>query len=244
MEARLRLGQIDQFLRNAFFPQRALDHFAIASAALQRVLQRFVTLGRGKIIDVARHLVGQHERQIRMRGLDLGFGLRLDVGVDRRRDLVDFINRRGLGFLLRRGVVRLQGRQFRTVYTFENALQFVLHSLVRANLGGTLQQQVKGMIKSPLGLPRSPALNLSSPSLVCPVGADNQSHHWIDFGRRLRLDLRGWSRLWIRRLRSRRGNRSQRRSVGLGSGQLGLALVGMAGRARQNQGQGKARSKA
>ena len=100
-KAGLRLGQINQFLGNALFPQRALDHFPITPAPFQRMLQGFVSASRGKIIDEARHLIGKHEGQFRMRGLDLSLGLRFDVGVNRRRLIVNFIDGRRLGFLFR-----------------------------------------------------------------------------------------------------------------------------------------------
>ena len=50
MEARLRLRQVDQVLRNAFFSSASLNHFAITAAALQGVLQ-IRGLRRGKIVD-------------------------------------------------------------------------------------------------------------------------------------------------------------------------------------------------
>src|SRR3954470_22148649 len=56
MEARFGLRQIDEILRNAFFPERALDHLPIASATSETALQRAVAASR-KIINVARHLI-------------------------------------------------------------------------------------------------------------------------------------------------------------------------------------------
>ena len=242
MESRLSLGQIDQFLGNALVPQCALDHFAITSAALERMLQDLVALGSREIIDEARHLVGQHERQIRMRGLDLGFGSRFNVGVNRRRDVVDFIDRSRLRFLLRRRIVRLQGRHFRAVYVFENPLQFVLHPFIRPNFGRTLQQQINCVIKTPLGRFQVPGPEFALSSLVFLFGVRNKISHRIRFGLRCSLGRLGRSRLWIRYF-VRRGRwscwncASQRRSIGLGCRQLPLALIGVARCARQKQGQ-------
>src|SRR5205823_10130525 len=65
MKTRFGLCQIDQVLGNAFLLQRVLYHFAITSATLQCVLQRLPST-TGKIVDIARYWIGQHERKIGM----------------------------------------------------------------------------------------------------------------------------------------------------------------------------------
>src|SRR5205814_10260162 len=100
MKTRFGLCQIYQVLGNAFLLQRVLYHFAITSATLQCVLQRLPST-TGKIVDIARYWIGQHERKIGMSGFDLSFRPCFDVGVDWRGDLIGFINRSGLGLLLR-----------------------------------------------------------------------------------------------------------------------------------------------
>ena len=175
-------ARIDQFLRNALFPQSAFDHFAVTATALQRMLQDVVSVRSGKIIDVGGHRVSKHQRQLGMCGFDLGFGLGLHVGINRRRDLVGFVNRRGLGFLLRRRIVRLQGRQFRTVHGFENAFQFVLHPLIRADFGRALQQLIHRAIKTPLGCFQISSFEFFLRRLIFLLGVRNQIDDRIGFG--------------------------------------------------------------
>ncbi len=107
-------------------------------------------MGRGKIIDVGSHRIGKHKRQLGTRGFDFSFRFGLHVRIDRGRDLVGFVDRRGLSLLLRRRGIRLQGRQFGTVHAFEHVLQFVLYALIGANLRRTLQQLIHGAIETSL----------------------------------------------------------------------------------------------
>ena len=124
----------------------------------------------------------QHERQIRMGRLDLGFRSGLDVGIDRRRDVVHFINRRRLGFLLRRRIVRLQRRHFRPVHTFENSLQFVLHPFIRPNFGRTLQQHVNRVIETSLGRFQISSFESVLSCLVFLLGVREEFGNRIRFG--------------------------------------------------------------
>src|SRR4029077_2796358 len=110
MKARLGLRQINQILRNSLVSQDTLNHVMVATAANQSPLQDAASAG-GEVIDVAGYRVGQHERQIAVRGLYFGCRLGLDVRVDRKSYFVGFVDRSGLG-LLRAGIVfcRLQPR--------------------------------------------------------------------------------------------------------------------------------------
>ena len=93
MESGFRLRKENQVLRHALFLQDPLDHLAIAAAALQTMLKR-APPSRGKIINVARHLVGHHQREVGMGGLNLCRGLRFQIGIDRIvRHFVGFVDR-------------------------------------------------------------------------------------------------------------------------------------------------------
>ena len=63
----------------------------------------------GEVVDVASDLVGHHQGQVGVRGLDFGFGFGFDFLVDGGSQLVGFVDRRGLGFLLGESVALLQG---------------------------------------------------------------------------------------------------------------------------------------
>ena len=95
LEARLSLRQIDEVLGHAFFAQDALDHLAIAAGADQGALDGSMAARRIEV-DVAGDGIVEHQRQVRVRLLDLGFGLRLDARIDRKRHIVGFIDGRRL----------------------------------------------------------------------------------------------------------------------------------------------------
>ena len=62
----------------------------------------------GEIIDIAGHLVGHHQRQIRVRGLDFRCCFGLQVRINRIiRDRIGFINGRWFGLLLGSGIALL-----------------------------------------------------------------------------------------------------------------------------------------
>ena len=87
--------------------QHAADHVFVAAGASQGAFECAAS-AIGEIVDVASHLVGHHQRQVGMRGLQLGFGLGLHVLVDGGSQFVGFVDRRGLGFLLGESVALLQ----------------------------------------------------------------------------------------------------------------------------------------
>ena len=62
--------------------------------------------------------------------LDFGFGLGLDVLVDRRSEFVGFVNRRRFRLLLGKAVALLQGGKFEAVDAVEDAVKFVRQAVV------------------------------------------------------------------------------------------------------------------
>ena len=181
----------------------------------------------GKIVDVGRYRIGQHERQLGAGGFDFGLRLRLDVGVHRRRDLVGFVDRGGLGFLRGRRSVRLQGRQFRAVHALQDALQLMLHALIGANFGRALQQLIYCAIKTAFGSFQIACLEFFFRRQIFLFGAGNQIGHRISGwpeppeSRPVRLPKfgegrRGWDKL---------------RSVSLARRHASLRLVAVARRA-------------
>ena len=69
-----------------------------------------------------------------MGGLDLGLGLRLNIWVNRDRNLVGFVDGRRLRLLLGKAVTLLQSLQFQTVYAIQNAVKLLLQPVVRAHV--------------------------------------------------------------------------------------------------------------
>src|ERR1700733_1440703 len=130
MESRLRLREINQFLRNAFFPQNAPNHILVAARASQSTLQRPAP-AIGKIINIAGNLVGHDQRQIRMRRLDLGLGLCLYALVNRRSSFVGLVNRSRFRLLLGKAVPLLQGGELKCIDAIENAIELALQTIIR-----------------------------------------------------------------------------------------------------------------
>ena len=84
------------------------------------------TASAGEIVDVAGDLVGHHQRQVRVRGLDFGFRFSLYVEVNRESDLVRFVDGSRLRLLFGKTVSFLQSHQFRTIHALEDAVEFML----------------------------------------------------------------------------------------------------------------------
>src|SRR6185369_5087359 len=110
---------------------------------------------------------------------------------------------------------------------------------IRPDLRGTLQQHVNRVIKIPLGRFQVSRFELVLSRLIFLVGVRDQIGDRIRFGLRYRWNGFGrgwfWIRFFLRRSWGRWSRGSHRRSIGLGYGQLRLALGGMAGRARYKQ---------
>ena len=125
----------------------------------------------------------------------------------------------------------------------------MLDSFVRADLGRTLQQHVDCVIEVALGRFQVSGFELVLSRLIFLLGVRNQIGNRVRLGRRRDLGRfgRGWFRVWFRlgnNCRGRRDRGSHSGSVGLRCRQLPLALISVAGGARQKQCQQRARSTA
>src|SRR6266536_5215569 len=146
MKTRLGLGQVDQVLRHTFFAEGAPDHIFVSSGAGQGALDGAAPTV-GEVIDVAGDLVGHHQGQVGVGRLDLSLRLGLDVKINRRCDLVRFVDWSGLGFLLGETIALLQGRKLQTVNSVQNAVEFVLQVIVGFKIKPAAQQLVEGGVE-------------------------------------------------------------------------------------------------
>ena len=92
-------------------------------------------------------MVVQHQRQVGLGGLDLGFGLGLDVGIDREGNVVGFVDGRRLGTLLAEAVALLQRDQLQFVNRLDDLVEFLLQPLVVADIEVAGDQQVEGLVE-------------------------------------------------------------------------------------------------
>src|SRR5579863_1753750 len=235
MEPRFGLSQIDQVLRNTFFLQNPANHFVILPAAGKGALQCSPPTCR-KVTDVSGYRVRHHQRQIGVRGLDFSFSLCLEVRVNRERDLVGFVDRRGLRLLLRKAIAFLQGLKLETVYAVEDTVKFLLQALVRAQVQGTPQQEIEGAIEVLFGSFEMPGFIVVLPDFVFIFNLGNQLSDGIRFN--LDLSIYGSYSLGVDVcLRSGRRSRAQlRRGGGSGRQQGRRPLRRLTRDAAQNQG--------
>ena len=92
METGFGLRQIDQILRHAFLLERPANHLVVSAGTGQRALEGAAS-AIGEVVDIARDLVGHHQRQVGVRGLDFGFGLGFYILIDSRGSFVGFVDR-------------------------------------------------------------------------------------------------------------------------------------------------------
>ena len=151
LKSRLRLCQVDQVLGNALLLENPRDHVAITAGAGPGALQCGPTPRAGVIVDEHRHLIVEHQRQVRLGGLDLGLGRGPDVGIDRKGDVVGFVDGRRFGAWLGETVALLQRRHFKLVDGLDNLVELALQPLVVADVEIAGQQRVERLIEVLLG---------------------------------------------------------------------------------------------
>ncbi len=150
MESGFGLGEVDEFLGNSLLAENAADHVFIAAGAGECAFEGAAS-AIGEVVDEAGDLIGHHERQVGVRGLDLGFGFGFDAGVDGRRDFVGFVDRSGLGLLLGESVALLEGGEFEAVDAVQNAVEFVLEAVVGLEVESAAEEDVEGGVETLLG---------------------------------------------------------------------------------------------
>ena len=185
----------------------------------------------GEIIDIAGNLVGHHQRQVGMRTFQFGFGLGFDILVDGGRQFIGFVDRRRLGLLLGESVALLEGGGFEAIDAVEDAVQFLLQTVVRFEVESIAQELVKGGVEIELCGFKVTRLVVVLAGLVFLLYPCDQVGYGINFQGlwNLRLRLRfGSVRLrlmWIRRVA---GRCDQRRCLSLRGRQEGRFLGGLA----------------
>src|SRR5437773_5881912 len=173
----------------------------------------------GEVIDVANHVVRQHDLQIRARGLHLHLSLGFYLGINRECDAVSFVNRCRFGLLLGESLPFLQSLHVFAVHAFENAVQFLLQALVGVDIQRASEQQVESSIKILLGCLQMPSLVVVPPCLVLLLSLCNYVADRIRFRQWLLCRRRCWRSSWLLHvgrgwLRARR-SRPEGRRLGL-----------------------------
>src|SRR5579884_2894061 len=115
--------------------------------------------------------------------LDLPLRFRLDVGIDRKRDLVCLLDRCWLGLLLGKTVALLQSYRLQPTHLLDNLVQLGLKPLVRSQLGRALDQRVKGTVKILFGGFQMPGLIILPAQLVVLFCFGNEVGYRIHFCR-------------------------------------------------------------
>src|SRR5580698_6440186 len=144
-----------------------------------------------------------------MGSFDLGLRLRFEIRVNRERDLVGFVDRRWLRFLLGKPVAFLQGLQLEAVYAIQDTVKFLLQALVRAQVQRTPEQKVEGAIEILFGSFEVPSFIVVLPELVFVFNLRNQLSDGIRLNLKLSLYSGTGLSIW-NGLRSWRGSCAQR----------------------------------
>ena len=105
----------------------------------------------GKVVNKHGHLVVEHQRQVRLGGLDLGFGLGLDIGIDGESDVVGFVDGRRLRARLAETVPLLQRSHFEFVDGLDDLVEFAFQSFIVADVEIAGEQRVECLVKVLLG---------------------------------------------------------------------------------------------
>ena len=150
METGFGLRQKDEILRNALLLEGAADHLVVLAGAGERALDGAAS-AIGEVVDVASDLVGHHQRQVGVRGLDLGLGLGLHGLVDGGRAFVGLVDGRGLGLLLGESVSLLERGEFELVDAVEDAVEFGFEAIVGLEVESAAEELVEGGVEVGLG---------------------------------------------------------------------------------------------
>ena len=161
---------------------------------------------RGKIIDVARHVFIDHQRQVRLDILQVGLGFGRHIGVSRKRHLVRFINRGWLRLLLGKAVGFFSPNRVQLVDLFGDLVELLLQTVVGLYVHRPLHQYVHCVIKILFGCIQMAGFVVV---LACRIGLFCLGDHLWHRIRFFRLwSLRGRRRLLLRSFRQR--NRGRR----------------------------------
>src|SRR5579862_465401 len=227
MESGFSLGQVDEFLGNAFFAENTADHIVVAPGTGQATLKRAAATA-GEVVDESSDLIGHHQRQIGVRGLDLGFGLGFDVRIGGGVEFVGFVDRSRLGLLFSESVALLQGGEFEVVDSVEQTVEFVLKPVVGFQVKSAAEKLVEGVVEILLGGFEVAILIVLLAGLIFLLDAGDQVSDGIDLERLRNLEFRlgcvGGLRL---RLIRRLAGRYDRRSFGLSRRYKGCSLYSL-----------------
>ncbi len=129
----------------------------VAAGAGESALKDAASTTR-EISDVTGDLVGHHERQVGVRTLDFGLGLRLGTGVGGGRHSVGLVDGRGFSLLLLillrllRTLSSVGTSRVKFVHALDDAVKFLLQAIVGAYVEIAAQQRVDGSVEILFGL--------------------------------------------------------------------------------------------
>jgi hypothetical protein len=146
MKTRLGLGQVDQVAWNTLFLENAHNHVAIAAGA-GRGPQKCVSPPCGVEVDIAGYIIVDHQRQVRLRGLQLGFRLGLQAGIGREGNGIGFVNGRRLGLLFGKPISFFERHHLQLVNLLGNLVEFLLKTIIGFHFYRPLHQEVHRMVE-------------------------------------------------------------------------------------------------
>ena len=165
---------MDEFLRQAFFIEDALDHGPVAAGALQPANQCPVAAS-GEVVYVSQDGVVHGEGQLRNRGRHLLPHLILQLGVHGKGHLQD-VFQWGLFELAFFDAGR--GAQACQIHAVDGVHHFIQLVLVFLAVGGILvrgvQHRVDGGVEFPAGVPGIVALVIPLTGFKLPIGAPDE----------------------------------------------------------------------
>ena len=169
MESRFSLRQVDEILRNAFLLQDGQDHLAITARASEGALENAAS-AIGEIRDIARDLVGHHQRQVGAGMLDSASALALvPASAEGARPLVGSIGA-GSDFCSVPGAARslFSAAGIEIVHTLDDPVEFLSRRSSERTSESAGQKTVECIIEILLGVvglwPCDSRLDESEPS--------------------------------------------------------------------------------